>query len=339
MANSAAWLTAAKARPFDIKPAPSYKAGDHEILVKNHAIAINPLDGGLQTFAWYPLQYPTILGCDVAGEVIEVGHGVTKFRQGDRVLGVSLGLTSKRLSDNAFQTHTVLQENLASIIPDQTSYEDAAVVPLGVATAASALFQDAPFLQLRHPTEPAQPASGQTVLIWGGSSSVGSNGIQLARAAGYEVIVTASPKNFEYVKRLGANQVFDYSSPAIVDDLVDALRGRQLAGTLDCIGGKALETIVVVVQKAVGKGTIASTKGGIEDLPEGITVARIFGTSLKDNAVGDAIFRDYLPRALTAESFVPSPAPEVVGHGLEHLQEGVDRLMKGVSAKKLVISL
>jgi NADPH:quinone reductase-like Zn-dependent oxidoreductase len=58
---------------------------------------------------------------------------------------------------------------------------------------------------MRHPVADAAP-TGQTVLVWGGSTSVGSNAIQLAVAAGYEVITMSSPRNFEYVTPLGASQ-------------------------------------------------------------------------------------------------------------------------------------
>ena len=68
--------------------------------------------------------------------------------------------------------------------------------------------------------------------MWGGSTSVGSNAIQLAAAAGYEVITTASPRNFDYVKSLGAAQVFDYNSPSVMPDIIAAFAGRTLAGAI-----------------------------------------------------------------------------------------------------------
>jgi NADPH:quinone reductase-like Zn-dependent oxidoreductase len=66
--------------------------------------------------------------------------------------------------------------------------------------------------------------------LWSGSPSVGSNAIQLAVAAGYEVIATALPKNFDYVRRLGAVEVFDNHSEAVVNDTIKALRNKQCAG-------------------------------------------------------------------------------------------------------------
>ena len=100
---------------------------------------------------------------------------------------------------------------MASEIPDSISFESAAVIPLGLSTAPAGLFQD-DFLKLQFPTVPPQKQTGNTLLIWGGASSVGSNAIQLAIAAGYQVVTTASPKNFEYVKKLGASAVYDYNA-------------------------------------------------------------------------------------------------------------------------------
>lgn len=339
MSNSAAWLTAAKARPFEVKAATAYTPEDHEILVENRAVAINPVDGSLQAFAWWPMEYPTILGQDVAGEVVAVGSAVTRFKNGDRVLGHALGMATKRIQDNAFQSHTILADHMAAALPDSVAFQNAAVIPLGLSTAACGLFQQAPFLQLQLPTHPAQKPNGQTVLIWGGSSSVGSNAIQLAHAAGYDVITTASSKNFDYVKKLGASAVYDYSSASIKEDLVKALEKTEIAGVLDCIGGESLQVSVDVLQQIAYKGAIATTKGGVDNPPDGISIKRIFGTTLKDNAVGEAIYVDYLPKALASTAFVPAPSPEIVGKGLEHVQEAVDKIMRGVSATKLVVTL
>jgi NADPH:quinone reductase-like Zn-dependent oxidoreductase len=337
--NTAAYLLAAKAHPFELKPTPNWTPEPNEILVQNRAIAINPIDSSLQRFAWLPMQYPTILGQDVAGEILAVGSSVTGFQKGDRILGHAMGMATKRPQDAGFQTHTILDERMASRIPDDLSFEKAVVVPLGLSTAACGLFQETPFLGLQLPTEPARKPTGKTVLVWGGASSVGSNGIQLAKAAGYEIIATASPKNFEYVKRLGASEVFDYKSPSVVDDLINAFENRILAGVLDCIGFEAAKLSVEFVQKVSGKGAVASTKGGVDELPEGVTLTKIFGVTLRDNGIGKAVYADYLPQALAAGAFVPSPEPLVQGKGLEHVQAGVDRLMEGVSAAKVVVTL
>ena len=84
--NQAAWLQKA-ATPLEVGDAPLPKAGAGEIVVKNAAVAINPLDCHMQDAGVFVQQWPTVFGCDVAGEVYEVGSGVDRFKKGDRVLG------------------------------------------------------------------------------------------------------------------------------------------------------------------------------------------------------------------------------------------------------------
>ncbi|KAK0509739.1 hypothetical protein JMJ35_008133 [Cladonia borealis] len=310
--NTAAWITAAKSKPFEVKDAPFWTPAENEILVKNHAVAINPIDGSLQSFARFPLNYPTIFGHDVAGEVVAVGPGVTRFKQGARVVGQAVGVATKRNQDNAFQAYTILQTNVTSEIPDSISFESAVVIPLGCSTAACGLFQD---------------------------THLGSNAIQLAVAAGYEVVTTASPKNFKYVKKLGVSEVFDYKDPAISDRLVSYFKGKTIAGALDCIGADAWTICYDVVHKSTGTKIISTTKPGFPAPPEGVTVKHIFGTTLKDNEVGKAVYEDFLPMALKAGTFVPAPEPLIAGNGLESVQGAVDLQQKGVSAAKIVVTL
>ncbi|BDD60283.1 hypothetical protein MAP00_005421 [Monascus purpureus] len=307
--NTAAWLTAAKVHPFEVKEAPLWKASENEILVKNHAVAINPVDGSLQSKAWWPMSYPAILGQDVAGVVHSVGPNVSRFKPGDRVVGHAVGMATKRNQDNAFQAYTILQSHMASQLPDHITFENAA-----------------------KPT-------GSTLLVWGGASSVGSNAIQLAAAAGYGVVTTASAKNFEYVKKLGATEAFDYHSPNIVDELVHALKGKTIAGAMDCVGFSATTLTADVISKLEGRKFIASVKGFSGELPKDVTVKSVFATTLKDNHVGKAIYVDFLPNALAAGTFVPAPNPMVAGKGLENVQEAVDLQAKGVSARKVVVVL
>ena len=83
------------------------------------------------------------------------------------------------------------------------------------------------YLELELPLLQKPRSNGKTLLVWGGSSSVGSNAIQLAVASGYEVITTASMKNLEYVKSLGAGVAIDYNAPNVVSQLVKAVQGKD----------------------------------------------------------------------------------------------------------------
>jgi len=147
--NIALYLPFKKSPKFEVKSAPYPAAPQDGIVVKNGAVAINPADWILQDkgdfiFTW--LKYPCIFGSDVAGEVVEVGKQVKGFQAGDRVLGYAIGLDEKvnDAAEGGFQEYTVMRPNLTTRIPDSLSYEKACVLPLGVATAAAALFQKRP---------------------------------------------------------------------------------------------------------------------------------------------------------------------------------------------------
>jgi NADPH:quinone reductase-like Zn-dependent oxidoreductase len=367
--NQAAWLMGNKAHPLQVKPAPDARPLEQQIVIRNYATAINIIDWRLQelgTFMMYKwIKYPCILGSDVAGEVVEVGSQVTRFKVGDRVVGQAVGKDEKRNTDAecAFQLYVVLLEHMASPIPDSMPYKDACVIPLGISTAACGLFQNDQ-LGLQLPSVNSKP-KGETILIWGGSTSVGSCAIQLAVSAGYEVFTTASPHNFDYVRKLGATQAFNYKSKTVVDDIVSAFKGKKAAGAISiasdgtercmdilarCDGGNKFVSLAAypVPDKIPAHFPILQTMCmfltrsivyWLKSKTMGIKYNLIFATSLVDNGLGKAIFEGYLPQALADERFRASPEPIVVGNGLESIQSAMDYHKTGVSANKVVVSL
>lgn len=365
--NIAAWLRGQN-QYLQIEPAPYRSPKSNEIVIKNRAVAINPIDWMLQEQGirlMYPwLKYPFILGLDVAGEIVEIGSDVSNFSIGDRVLGYAVG-TDKSRNDTAeggFQLYTVLLAHLTTVIPEHLSFEQASVLPLGLSTAACGLFQDD---QLGLELPSAFPkARDKTVIIWGGSTSVGSNAIQLAVAAGYDVVTTASPRNFDYVKSLGASHAFDYNSKTVVQDMISGLKGKTVAGALS-IGAGAADACMDILDKCEGNKFISMATYPMPDPKprrfvllttmytyvswnisawvraklRGIQYKFIFGTTLIDNGVGKAIFVDFLPNALAKDTYKAVPEPMLAGKGLEEIQKGLDIQRKGVSAQKVVISL
>jgi NADPH:quinone reductase-like Zn-dependent oxidoreductase len=370
--SSAAWLGKRRGA-IEVGPASYTPPRDNEIVVKNHAVAVNPLDWGIQlagNFLYRWLKYPAVLGTDLAGEVVEVGPGVTRFKPGDRVLGHAVGVERdhNNPAEGAFQDYTVLQANMTATIPDSMPYESAAVLPLALSTAASALFQQ-DCLALAHPSPSPRP-TGETVLVWGGSTSVGSNAIQLAAAAGYEVITTCSPRNFDYVKRLGASQAFDYRSNTVVGEITTALKGSKLAGAFAVTAGSH-EACTEILRASEGAKTLVFATGPGPSLDglfrqrpssmqlfraflrvglsmsalmmrcrrQGIRAKQLNGATLRNNEVSKAVYEDFLPAALAAGTYQAAPEPRVVGHGLQHIQAALDAQLSGVSAAKIVVSL
>ncbi len=365
--NYAAWLITSKASKLEVKSAPYTSPASNQVVIKTAAVAINPVDHikmdmGEVLYSW--VNYPLILGYDVAGEVVEVGSGVTRFKPGDRVIGLSYGMEKSRntSAESGFQHYTVLHTHMTSPIPDYLPYESAAVLPLGLSTAAVGLFQKDQ-LALQYPSQSPKP-TGQTVLIWGGSTSVGCNAIQLAVSAGYEVFTTCSPKNFPHVKTLGASQAFDYRSKTVIQDIIDAFKGKPTAGALT-IGNGGAEACLDILATCKGRKFLSMANYPAQDpkptsfvMPRfilffiawsvstwfkskmrGIGYKFIWGGTLVDNGLGKFIFEDYLPTALAQGGFRAAPEPEIVGKGLENIEAAFDILRKGVSAKKLVVTL
>lgn len=363
--NRAAWALADK-QSFKIQEAPYTAPKAGEVVVKNRAVAINPVDWIMQTqgtgfgFRW--IKYPFIFGNDVAGEVVEVGSEVTRFKVGDRVVGQAYS-SDEKINDaayGAFQHYVVLLERTSSPMPDHLSFEAASVLPLALATAAAGLFEKDQ-LGLEHPHLHPKPI-GKTVLIWGGSTSVGCNAIQLAVAAGYEIISTCSPKNFNLVESLGATDVFDYKDPQVIDRIVGTMKGKLLAGAM-AIGEDSMFRCLDVLGRCQGDRRLAMATFPIPSQPKrfatlqiiyyaatamisimtksklrGIKTSIIWG-SVAHSPVADVVYRNFLPEGLASGKFRAMPDPLVVGEGLEAIQEALDTQKKGVSAKKIVVSL
>ncbi|HEU0206963.1 MAG TPA: zinc-binding alcohol dehydrogenase family protein [Pseudolysinimonas sp.] len=345
--NMALWIPRRGAH-FEVGPAPVPSPAAGEVLVRVHAVAINPLDamsGLLYRIAFPWVTFPTIVGADVAGEVVEVGLGVTRLAPGDRVAGYAVGLEKSRNSsaEGGFQRYVVLLQELVAPIPDSLSFAQSSVLPLTLSTAAVGLFQKDQ-LGLSLPTADA-PDRHATVLVWGGSTSVGSNAIQLARNAGYRVIATASPRNFDYVRSLGAEDVADYRSPNVVDELIGMIGTRPLAGTI-AIGSGSLRPSMRIAARTEGSRRVASAMPSPATRLEalrgrliGVHVSAIWGGSVKDSDLAQAIFVDFLPAALADGRYQAAPAADVVGDGLDAIPAAIEQFTKGVSARKLVVTI
>ena len=340
--NTAAWQPKPGV-PLEVKDTPYTSPPADSIVIKNHAIALNPIDFKLQDIALFPfLSYPTILGLDTAGEVVEVGSAVSsRFKLGDRVLALGGGVSANTPSGSTFQEYSVVLASLATKIPDSLSYTDASVMPLGIATSACGLFQE-DHLALNYPSHSPKP-TGQTLLVWGGSSSVGVNAIQLALAAGYEVVTTASPKNFELLRGLGASETIDYNleSSTLLEQLIVAFEGRTLAGVLHTAGDASgpISACADLFSRIEGNKLFTTSVPLPADIPADFKHSRIFASTIKDNGIAEAVFGDFLPGAIAEGRYKSAPSAEVVGSGLESIQKGLDILRKGVSAKKLVVTL
>ncbi|KAL8381563.1 hypothetical protein RB595_005716 [Gaeumannomyces hyphopodioides] len=253
---------------------------------------------------------------------------------------------------------------MTSPVPEPISLARAAVIPLGLSTASCGLFQkDQLGLRYPYPSRSQQGTEApEVVLIWGGSSSVGCNAIHLTTAAGYQVVTTCSPKNFELVRSLGAKAAFNYKSETAVDDVAREYRARGAVAGAMSIGEGAAEACVDVLGACEGGNRFVSmisypnpadlnpgvparvlcfvrwsASMWLRTTRHGVKTRFVWGASLEDNEVGRLIYEDFLPGALRDGVFVPAPDPRVIGTDFDVVQGGLDMLKKGVSTSKLVV--
>ncbi|KAK3725941.1 hypothetical protein LTR37_000089 [Vermiconidia calcicola] len=336
MANKAAWVTEKQAYPMKVGDAPLPEPKENQITIRVRAVAINPVDYVMQAAGALLEKYPSITGCDAAGEVTSIGSAV-----GDRVAGC-VDHDGDALGQGTFQLYCNLIETLAGKIPDAVSFTDACVLPIGMCTACTGLFEKS---TLGLPLPQLQPKpNGKVLVVWGGSSSVGSCAIQAAKAAGFEVAATAGAHNLEYCKSIGADYAFDYKTDTLVEDVVAALKGKDSAGVFNAVMGE--ETYIKCAE-------IASQLGGTQimssvlppnmpydkPLPGGVKLAYNFCYELKGTEVGPAIWQQWVPAALANGTLKCKPDAYVVGQGLEKIQEAVDAWKSGASARKYVVEI
>ncbi|KAK7628012.1 chaperonin 10-like protein, partial [Phyllosticta citricarpa] len=344
-ANKACWLTGPRETPFKVADAPMPVPEAGEVLVKNAAVAINPIDWKVQDLGIYLQKYPNIIGCDFAGVVEDVGAGVTRFKKGQRVISFSASFQTGKPASSAFQHYTCGLEVLTAAIPDSLPFENAVVLPVAISTAAAALYMSE-HLALPLPTLSPPPGVKKSVLIWGGASAVGSTAIQFAKASGLHVVTTASARNAAYARSLGADVVLDYAAADAETAVVAAIKkandeeGAPLAGFFDAIASP--DTLRTIARVAVNAGLPPSTKVvATQQPPEGLegTVVVVQGASFINANIAEAVWGRFVPEALAAGKLQTKPDPLVVGHGLESIQKGLDIQRQGVSAKKVVVTL
>lgn len=317
--------------------------GPDEILIRNHAIGINPIDWRRHAFNFLIPSYPTILGTDLSGVVAAVGPGVTSFQPCDRVLGSADALRSGNLDHASFQTYTIVSTAVATKLPDAVSFTQGATLPTAVGTAALALVD---VLGVPLPSTKASISEEKKgILIWGGASSVGSAAIQLARLAGLTVFTAASPKHHERVRALGATAAVDYRSPTAVADLVAAAKqaGVDITLALDAIATEETASLVVeVLDKFDGVKKVAHLAPWPEKVakPEGVQAGWVKGIRIwvERKDLGELVYNQLLRGWLETGELVPGTARIVEG-GIGGLQAALDELRKGVSGEKVVVEV
>lgn len=324
---------------------PEPKLRPDYILVQTKAVALNPADFKHIDFMSTPNH---LVGCDYAGVVLDIGSDpVRPFQKGDRICGFVHGGNSRQPEDGAHAEKIVARSGVSMKIPDSMSFEEAATLGVAVMTCGQGLYQQ---MGLNWPNNPTK--SGDFVLIYGGSSAMGTMGIQFAKLSGYRVITTCSPHNFDLVKSYGAEAAFNYKDPGAVEQ-IKKYAGNNLKLVWDTI---SLKSSAEFCSKVIAPGGHYGKILGVE-LPDRTDVKQTF--SLGYTSPGEPFEklgrefgaeetrRDYefiqkwmaVGEQLLAEKKL-KPHPLRVSNGLENVLEGIDMLRKDkVSGQKLVYTV
>ncbi|OTA98396.1 hypothetical protein M426DRAFT_258962 [Hypoxylon sp. CI-4A] len=300
------------------------------ILIRTVAVALNPSDTKMGP------NFPSpgaIVGFDFAGEVVRMHTQVSELRPdlkvGDRVCGLVHGSNPADRGNGAFAEYVRVPALLVLKVPEYMEMRQAAALGVAIATNALTLWES-----LGIPGSPYEPAAQRfDVLVYGGSTCMGTMATQLLKLSGARVITTCSNKNIPLAKRYGADSTLDYLAPGNPEN-IRHLTGNRLRYALDCVVDKdSVECCYAALGRSGGRYTCLElcpeelrTRKAVK--AEFIMVLDIFGKGVQ------------LDRGYEREPNI-SPHPiEVMDGGFQGILDGLQRLRTGsISGKKLVVYL
>jgi NADPH:quinone reductase-like Zn-dependent oxidoreductase len=324
-----ALLVPAKFADFVVGSKSIPKPGPGELLVKIRSTALNPFDWKVHKYGIFVEEFPAVLGSDLAGDVEEVGEGVTTFVKGDRVFA-----QGQYQSDWAtFQQYAKTNAATTSKIPSKFSYDDVATIPVALSAAYVGLYGSNPGAAFDAPVSASAVGkyANTPLIVLGGSSSVGRYVIQLAKYSGfYPIITTSSLKHADEVKSLGATHVIDRNTSVVAE--VRKLTDKPILTVYDAISSADTQQAGIDVLAAGGKLVIVlppSVKA------EGKEIIHIMGLASLHPELLTSLYGKDVYGFLEQGVLKPSHL-EIVG-GLAAIPEGLNRLQNNqVSNKKLV---
>lgn len=294
-------------RTFSI-PEPS----NNEVLIEIFASCLNPVDNLIRIGTFKQLKLPLVLGVDLSGRVLKIGKDVSKFKVGDEVFAHTKGLVG------TFAEFALLPEKLVALKPQKISHIEAAAVPCAALTAFQVL------------TDELKIIKGETVLITGAAGGVGTFAVQIAATVEAHVIATGSQKNREFLHKLGAKEVIDYTKY----DYTKAVRKLYPNGVdvaLTTVSNKTKEDLPKAVRD---QGRIAWISS--ED-PEGPVLERgIKGNIFYAQAEGSSLNK--ISELIDSDK-VKVYVKDVINFNVEEVARALDILSEGHVQGKLVIEI
>lgn len=336
------------------KPVP----GPGDLLVKVLYAGLNPTDW---KHAFLAAKVPpivgTVSGCDYVGVVESVGADVPESsrRVGQRVAGLIHGSNAgSPFPNGAFAEYLVVDAKLSLIAPEDIPPELIAGQPVAAITAAQMLWQSLAEHNLPSPDAPGDFSSW--FLVWSGATAVGRWLIQLARLSGLRVVATASPRSWDLVKSLGAEAVFDYRSPTVVEDIRRVTGGTLAYGGLCEIEGtvEQLRNPALALRDEGGMlSAISVYKAPDLGLDKPVKIDECFGYTLSGKEVVTPFPLPAQPEhyEIACKRLIPlvqsileqkkvELVPVRVYGGLESTQAGLTELREGkATGERLVVSV
>jgi NADPH:quinone reductase-like Zn-dependent oxidoreductase len=224
--------------PYQAKDINKPVAGKGQVLVNIKATGVNPLDLKIKAgqAAHAQVKLPAILGIDIAGVVEMTGEGVTAFKPGDEVYGMTGGVGGVQ---GSLAEYAAVDADLLAIKPKKLSMRETAALPLIFITAWEGL------------VDRANVSAGKTVLIHGGAGGVGHIAIQIAKAKGAEVFSTVDPSQNELIKNYGATPI-DYTALTVEEYIQKYTGGEGFDIVFDTIGGATLDASFKAAKQYTG---------------------------------------------------------------------------------------
>ncbi|MEO7718075.1 MAG: NADPH:quinone reductase [Capsulimonas sp.] len=228
---------------------PDPTPGPGQVLIRTHAIGVNPFETYIRAGNYGPVPLPNILGVDAAGIVEAVGDGVTDFAPGQRVYVIGAPGTYAEL---------VLSDQAKTFpLPESLTFAQGAALGVPYGTAHRALFHR------------GKAQAGETVLIHGASGGVGTAAVQFARAAGLTVFGTAgTDKGLTLVREQGAHQAFNHKDPDYLEKIKAAAEGNGVELILEMLANVNLPKDLDLLAK-YGRVVVVGNRGSVEINPRG----------------------------------------------------------------------
>ncbi|KAF2768367.1 GroES-like protein [Teratosphaeria nubilosa] len=309
-----------------------------EVMVRNHAVALNPIDWKSVDYNFCLPAFPWVTGRESAGVVVAVGDDVKCCKVGDKVWTSTY---YKDVRAGCFQEYVVLPEHTVTAIPSEMSFESASCLGVGALTAAMTLWKwmDVPMTSRQISSRTTQQQS--PILIWGGGAVTGQFATQLAAKAGLSVIVVCSQRTKSLLQELGASHVVtrDGKSDQDIVEEVRRIGEDRITRAIDLVGAKTVPFTLQCLS-ATKPATLAPLAMMASDqaIPDNVTVPNI---EMKRFVLdeGSRVYSQEV-KGLVSRNELRLPAMEVVEGGLGQVEQGLERLKSGqTEGKKLVVSL